>query len=142
MPLSHYLLTRLSTQRLLLRSHEGTDVLMKVSLGLAGSPGPTPYNKKLFYRSKCQSISCVCLFVTPWTKAHQGPLSMEFSRQEYWTGCPFSSPGDLPNPGIKPRSPLLQADSLWSEPTGNPPIESTHMHKKVFTLHSSNGATI
>jgi len=48
--------------------------------------------------------------------AHQDPLSMEFSRQEYWSGLPCPPPGDLPNPGIKPRSPALQADSLPSEP--------------------------
>ena len=55
-------------------------------------------------------------FATPWTVAHQAPLSMGFSRQEYWRGLPFSSPGDLPDPGIKPRSPALQADTLPSEP--------------------------
>ena len=54
----------------------------------------------------------VRLFVTPWTVAHQAPLSMGFSRQEYWTGFPFSIPGDLPDPGIKPESPALQSDSL------------------------------
>ena len=54
--------------------------------------------------------SCSTL-ATPWTVAHQAPLSMGFSRQEYWSGLPFPSPGDLPNPGIKPRSPALQADS-------------------------------
>ena len=48
--------------------------------------------------------------------AHQAHLSMEFFRQEYWSGLPFPSPGDLPNPGIKPRSPALQADSLLTEP--------------------------
>ena len=47
-------------------------------------------------------------FVTPWTVAHQASLSMGFSRQEYWSGLPFPSPGDLPNPGIEPRSPALQ----------------------------------
>ena len=52
---------------------------------------------------------------TPWTVAHQAPLSMEFSRQEYWSGLPFPSPGDLPDPGIKSRSPALQADSLLTE---------------------------
>ena len=52
-----------------------------------------------------KSLSCVWLFVTPWTVAHQIPPSMEFSRQEYWSGLPFPSPGDLPNPGIEPRSP-------------------------------------
>ena len=55
--------------------------------------------------------SCPTL-ATPWTVAHQAPLSMGFSRQEYLSGLPFPSPGDLPNPGIEPRSPTLQADSL------------------------------
>ena len=58
--------------------------------------------------------------VTPWTVAHQAPPSMGFSRQEYWNGLPFPSPGDLPDPGIKPRSPALQADALTSEPPGKP----------------------
>ena len=62
-------------------------------------------------------FGCVRLFETPWTVAHQAPLSMGLSRQEYWSGLPFCSPGDLPDPGIKPRSPALQADSLTSEPT-------------------------
>ena len=53
---------------------------------------------------------------TPWTIAHQVPPPMEFSRQEYWSRLPFPSPGDLPNPGIKPPSPTLQADALPSEP--------------------------
>ena len=77
-------------------------------------------------------ISCVCVCVcvcvlvsqsyldsvTPWTVVHQAPLSMRFSRQEYWTGLPFPPPGDLPNLGIKPGSPALQADSLQSETRG------------------------
>ena len=61
---------------------------------------------------------CVWLFATPWTVAYQVPPSMGFSRQEYWRGFPFPSPGDLPNPGIKPGFHALQADSLPSEPTG------------------------
>ena len=56
--------------------------------------------------------------MTPWTVTCQAPLSMEFSRQEYWSGLPFSSPGDLSHPGIKPRSLALQVDSLLSEPPG------------------------
>ena len=60
-------------------------------------------------------LSCVQLFAVPWVVAHQIPLSMEFSRQEYWSGLPFSSPGNLLNPGIKSQSPALQADSLRSE---------------------------
>ena len=66
------------------------------------------------------SLSHVRLFVTQWTVAHQAPPSMGFSRQEYWSGLPFPSPGDLPDPGIEPRSPALQADALTSEPPGNP----------------------
>ena len=60
--------------------------------------------------------------MTPWTVAHQAPLSMGFSRPEYWSGLPLLSPGDLVNPGIKPRSPTLQADSLPPEPP-NLPVE-------------------
>ena len=56
--------------------------------------------------------------MTPWTVAHQAPLSMGFSRQEYWSGLPFPSPGDLPDPGTKPGSSASQADALPSEPPG------------------------
>ena len=66
------------------------------------------------------SLSCVRLFATPWTVAYQAPPSMGFSRQEYWRGLPFPSPGDLPDPGIKPGSPTLQADALPSEPPEKP----------------------
>ena len=62
-----------------------------------------------------KSLSRVQLFVTPWTVAYQAP-SMRFSSQEYWSGLPFPSPEDLPDPGIEPRSPSLQADALLSEP--------------------------
>ena len=58
--------------------------------------------------------------VTPWTVACQALLSMGFSRQEFWSGLPFSSPGDLFNPGIKPRSPAQQMDSLPSQPPRKP----------------------
>ena len=60
--------------------------------------------------------------LTPWTVAHQVPLSIGFSRQEYWSGLPCPLPRDLPNPGIKPKSPILQANSLPSEPPGKPKI--------------------
>ena len=63
--------------------------------------------------------SCSTL-VTPWTVALQAPLSMGFPRQEYWSGLPFHSPGDLPDPGMEPRSLALQADSLLSYPPGKP----------------------
>ena len=62
-----------------------------------------------------KSLSRVRLFATPYTVAYKAHLSMEFSSQEYWSGLPFPSPGDLPNPGIEPRSPALQADTLPSE---------------------------
>ena len=64
-------------------------------------------------------LSCVWLFATPWIVACQAPLSMEFSRQEYWSGLPFPSPGDLLNSGIETGSPALQADSLPIEPPGH-----------------------
>jgi len=67
---------------------------------------------------KPKSLSCGQLFATPWTVACPTPLSMGFFRQEYCSGLPFPSPGDLPKPGIEPRSPALQADSLPSEPSG------------------------
>ena len=70
--------------------------------------------------SEAKSLSRVRLFVTPWTVAYQAPLSLGFSRQEYWSGLPFPSPGDLPNPGIEPGFPTLEADALTSEPPGKP----------------------
>ena len=63
--------------------------------------------------------SCLTL-VTPWTVAHQAPLSREFPRQEYWSGLPFPSPGGLPHPGIAPKLAALQADSSPTEPSGKP----------------------
>ena len=65
-------------------------------------------------------LCCVQLFVTAWTAACQAPLSMEFSRKEYWSGLPFPSPGDLLDRGVERRSPALQADSLLSGPQGSP----------------------
>ena len=67
---------------------------------------------------KVKLFSRVRLFATPWTIANQAPLSMGFSRQKYWSGLPFPSPGYVPNPGIEPGSPALQADALPSEPPG------------------------
>ena len=66
-----------------------------------------------------KSLSRVRLFATPWMVTYQAPRSMGFSRQEYWSGLPFPSPGDLPNPGIEPGSPALQTDDLPSEPLAN-----------------------
>ena len=66
-------------------------------------------------QGEVKSLSRVRLFATPWTVAYQAPTSMGFSRQEYWSGLPFPSPGDLPDAGIEPGSPALQADSLLTE---------------------------
>ena len=65
-----------------------------------------------------KSLSRIRLFATPWTVAYQAPLSVGFSRQQYWSGLPFPSPVDLPKPGIEPGSPALQTDALPSEPPG------------------------
>ena len=72
--------------------------------------------------SSVQLLSRVQLFATPWTVAHQDPPSVGFSRQEYWSGLPFPSLGDLPDPGIKPGFPTFQADTLSSVPLGNPSV--------------------
>ena len=86
-------------------------------------------------------LCCVQLFVTPWTVAHQAPLSMGCSRQEYWSGLPFPSPGDLPNPGIEPKSPTLQVDSLPYEPPGkpkNPGVGSLSLLQGIFVTQKLN----
>ena len=75
--------------------------------------------------SSAQSLSCVQLFATPWTVACQAPLSMGFSRHEYWSGLPCPPPGDLPGPGIKPTppvSPVLAGRFFTTEPPGKPPV--------------------
>ena len=73
-----------------------------------------------------ESLSRVLPFAAPWTVARQAPLSLGFSRQEYWSGLPFLPPGDLPGPGIEPRSPTLQADTFPSEPPG------MHLKKSIY----------
>ena len=78
---------------------------------------------------------------TPWTVACQSPLSMEFSSQEYWSGLPCPSPGDLPNPGIEPRSPALQADSLPSELSAKPKntgLGTLSLLQGIFLTQESN----
>ena len=70
--------------------------------------------------------SCLTLFATPWTVAYLAPPTMGFSRQEYWNGLPFPSPGDLPDPGIEPGPPALEADALTSEPPRKPQQMAIH----------------
>ena len=93
---------------------------------------------------KVKSLSCVQLFATLWTVAHQASPSMGFSRQEYWSALPFPSPRDLLDPGIEPRSPTLQADALTSKPPGKTSIpkkgnakECSDYHTIVFISHTS-----
>ena len=84
------------------------------------------------YIHKHSALSHVRFFVIPWTVTRQAPLSMGFSRQEHWSGLPCPSPGNLPNPGIKPRSLALPAESLPSKPPGSPYMcvcVYTHTHK-------------
>ena len=85
-----------------------------------------------------KSLGRVRLFATTWTVAYQAPPSMGFFRQEYWSGLPFPSPGDLPNPGIKPGSPTLQADTLQSEPPGKTPWRRAWQPKNKIFIQSQN----
>ena len=80
---------------------------------------------------KVKSLSHVRLFATPWTVAYQAPSSMGFSRQEYWSGVPLPSPGDLPDSGIEPGSPEFQANTLTSEPPGS------YVYYLVWRIHSN-----
>ena len=82
-------------------------------------PPGKPFKYYIERKVEVKSLSRVRLFAIPGTAVYQASLSMGFSRQEYWSGLPFPSPGDLPDPGIDPRSPALQADALPSEPPGN-----------------------
>ena len=89
---------------------------------------------RLTLKLKVMSFSRVRLFATPWTIVYQAPQSMGFSRPGYWSGLPFPSPGDLPNPEIKARSPALQTDALPSEPPGKLLSNELHIHLLVFVL--------
>ena len=97
----------------------------KVSSGHRTGKGQFSFQSQRTLKVKVKSLSRVRLFVTLWTVAHQAPLSMEFSRQEYWSGLPFPSPGDLPDPGIEPRSSALWADALTSESPGKPKVSQS-----------------
>ena len=86
------------------------------------------------------SLSRVQLFVTPWTVANQAPLSMGFSRQEYWTGLLFPPPGDLPNPGMEPMSPALAGGFFTAEPPRKPLILVSDLRNYLsFYCHGQEG---
>ena len=84
-----------------------------------------------------KSLSRVQLFVNPWTVAYQASPPMGFSRQEYWSGLPFPSPDDLPNPGTEPRSPALQADSLAVETPGKNREGKRDYKRKIILKYSA-----
>ena len=96
---------------------EEDTILMPVSDTVNPCPSITP---RVSVRARAQSLGCVQLFVTPRTVTHQAPLLMGFFMQEYWLRLPFSSPGDLPDPGIKPVSPALAGGFFTIEPPGKP----------------------
>ena len=88
---------------------------------------------------KVKSLSHVRLFATQRTVTYQAPPTVKFSRQESWSGLPFPSPGDLPDPGIEPRSPVLQADALPSEPPGKPSlygVQIIHIKSKLENVYN------
>ena len=99
------------------RKQEAKEQLSQAELRCLGRAGRSAVSW-VNARVKVKPLSRVPLFETPWTVAHQAPQSMEFSRQEHWSGLPFPSPGDLPDPGIEPGSPTLRAEALPSEPPG------------------------
>ena len=102
------------------------------------------HRNSTFWVLLCMLLNCfshVQLFATPWTVAFQAPLSLGFSRQEYWSGLSCPPPGDFPNPGIEPRSPTLQADSLPTEPPGKPKntgVGSLSLLQGLFLTQESN----
>ena len=111
------------------KSHQQRSLMGYSPWGCQESDTTQQLNNNCIYRKllgnfslerKVKSLSCVQLFATPLTVACQAPLSMGFSRQEYWSGLPFPSSGDFPDPGIKPGSVALQADTFPSEPPGKP----------------------
>ena len=106
LPITYFILLQLSWQEILLTSES-----LKMTLA---------YTWHLVKWSEVKLLSHVRLFATPGTVAYRAPLSIEFSRQEYWSGLPLPSPGDLPDPGIEPRSPALQADTftVWGTREG------------------------
>ena len=112
--------------------------LKRLCPGSGNLIGSTAWNSAVFLVlfEKWNLLSCVWLFATPWTIQ-----SMELSRPEYWSGYPFPSPGDLPNPEIEPRYPALQSDSLPAEPQGKPKntgVGSLSLLQRIFLTQGSN----
>ena len=100
-------------------SRQGPEQMSLQRVGLTSQPG-----EEILHVKKVKLLRIVQLFVSPCTVACQAPPSMGFSRQEYWSGLPFPSPGDLPDPGFEPRSPTLQADTYHLSHQGIPGVNT------------------
>ena len=87
---------------------------------------------------KVKSLSCVQLFTTPWTVAYQAPLSMVFSRQKYWSGLPFPSPGDLPDPGTEPGLPCCKQTLKHLSHQGSPYVKSNLSTNFLYAVTRAN----
>ena len=96
-------------------------------------PDELQFSSAQFSRSVVSDSS-----VTPWAVAHQAPLSMVFSRQEYWSGLPFPSPGDLPDPGIKPTSPALAGRFFTTEPAGKPLSQNATQQLRELLMYATS----
>ena len=101
-------------------SHQGSPRILEWAAYPFSRGSSQPRNQTGVFCTAGGFFTNWAISATQCTVAHRTPLSMGFSSQEYWSGLPFPSPGDLPNPGIEPRSPALQADALTSEPPGKP----------------------
>ena len=89
------------------------------------------------WKWKCELLSLVWFFVTPWTVAHQTLLSMEFSKQEYCSGLPFSSPGELPDPGIEPWSPAGRLLTVWATREAHRADIAFYLYAMILSVHST-----
>ena len=114
-------------------SYLAVTIFHRIGHNLATKPPPSYFNMKV----KVLATQLCPALVTSWTVACQAPASMGFSRQEYWSGLPFPSPGDLPDPEIEPEPPELQADSLACELPGKPPNNFSCFKMNIFP-HSHN----
>ena len=129
-------------------SSQGLPVLVKFILTRCFTEQNVPILSSLLHSQVLQNVKCVLLvslscstFVNPWTVAHQAPLSMGFSRQEYWSGLPFRSPGDLPNPGIEPVCLALASGFCTTELPGKPSSLGTSL-QWLYLVHPCLGVSL
>ena len=128
------------TQKLYFERFNSLNFLLRTMCHLDAKKGDEQDAVTHFKGLDLPVISRVWFFATPWTVAHQAPLSMEFSRQEHWSGLPFPPPGDLPDPGIEPTSllsPALAGRFITTGPPGKPSWELQRTHSlmmKTYTI--------